>query len=126
MTTRAHTYLSRRRWRSRDAAFVALDQLRTSDSRKCGTRAQRNEIAVSRRERFERLRGLTHFCGLWAKHVRKPLNANKFEERVQRTAACAIISADRSQVLDSKDGEMSEWLKEHAWKTNQATLTKSP
>src|SRR3990172_2452364 len=23
---------------------------------------------------------------------------------------------DRSQTLDSKDGEMSEWLKEHAWK----------
>jgi hypothetical protein len=23
---------------------------------------------------------------------------------------------DRSQVVDSKDGEMSEWLKEHAWK----------
>src|SRR6185503_5640078 len=23
---------------------------------------------------------------------------------------------DRSQVVDSKNGEMSEWLKEHAWK----------
>jgi hypothetical protein len=23
---------------------------------------------------------------------------------------------DGSQVVDSKDGEMSEWLKEHAWK----------
>ena len=27
-----------------------------------------------------------------------------------------IVVADRSQVVDSKDGEMSEWLKEHAWK----------
>jgi hypothetical protein len=23
---------------------------------------------------------------------------------------------DRSQTVDSKDGEMFEWLKEHAWK----------
>jgi hypothetical protein len=28
---------------------------------------------------------------------------------------------DRSQTLDSKDGEMSEWLKEHAWKTISAS-----
>jgi hypothetical protein len=29
---------------------------------------------------------------------------------------CAISDPDRSQVVDFKDGEMSEWLKEHAWK----------
>jgi hypothetical protein len=27
------------------------------------------------------------------------------------------------QVIDSQDGEMSEWLKEHAWKANPARLT---
>src|SRR5437879_2416549 len=29
---------------------------------------------------------------------------------------CAILIAGRSQTVDSKYGEMSEWLKEHAWK----------
>ena len=32
--------------------------------------------------------------------------------------------ADCLQVYDSKDGEMSEWLKEHAWKTIVVTLAK--
>jgi hypothetical protein len=36
---------------------------------------------------------------------------------------CAILIADRSQLVDSKSGEMSEWLKEHAWKANPAALT---
>jgi len=27
-------------------------------------------------------------------------------------------------MIDSKDGEMSEWLKEHAWKANLASITK--
>jgi len=26
-------------------------------------------------------------------------------------------------VIDFKDGEMSEWLKEHAWKAKSVTLT---
>jgi hypothetical protein len=29
----------------------------------------------------------------------------------------------RCKLLTAKRGEMSEWLKEHAWKTNPATLT---
>jgi hypothetical protein len=31
--------------------------------------------------------------------------------------------SDRSQTVDSKSGEMSEWFKEHAWKANRVTLT---
>ena len=30
---------------------------------------------------------------------------------------CDNLLHDRSQVVDSKDGEMSEWLKEHAWES---------
>jgi hypothetical protein len=45
------------------------------------------------------------------------------EENAARLPACAIICFDRSQVLDFKDGEMSEWLKEHAWKPNRASNT---
>ena len=33
---------------------------------------------------------------------------------------CDNVLPDRSQVVDSKDGEMSEWLKEHAWKAKRA------
>jgi hypothetical protein len=47
---------------------------------------------------------------------RKPLKDNAIEEARRKFAACAIIVRNRSQVVDSKDGEMSEWLKEHAWK----------
>jgi hypothetical protein len=35
----------------------------------------------------------------------------------------AIIVVGRSQTVDSKDGEMSEWLKEHAWKAKRARDT---
>jgi len=34
-----------------------------------------------------------------------------------------MVACGRLQVYDSKDGEMSEWLKEHAWKANLATPT---
>jgi hypothetical protein len=53
----------------------------------------------------------------------KLLNTNGIERDVRIAIACAIISDDRSQVLDSKDGEMSEWLKEHAWKAKRARNT---
>lgn len=38
----------------------------------------------------------------------KPLNLKEMAERVGFETACAIISGDRSQVVDFKDGEMSE------------------
>ena len=31
------------------------------------------------------------------------------------------VLPDRSQTVDSKSGEMSEWLKEHAWKAIPAS-----
>jgi hypothetical protein len=34
----------------------------------------------------------------------------------------AVVAARKSLI---PNGEMSEWLKEHAWKTIRATLTKS-
>ena len=46
----------------------------------------------------------------------KPLNRNVIEERPSRRPAYAIIVARPLANVDSKDGEMSEWLKEHAWK----------
>ena len=30
---------------------------------------------------------------------------------------------DHPQAFDSKDGEMAEWLKAHAWKTKRASNT---
>jgi hypothetical protein len=74
---------------SRAVAGIAAE---TDDRRQLHFRDERNlkEIAVSDRET---LRGLTHFCELWSSHVRKPFNANEFEERVQSTPTCAIISA---------------------------------
>ena len=36
---------------------------------------------------------------------------------------CDNQGPDRSQTVDSKDGEMSEWLKEHAWKANPESPT---
>ena len=42
--------------------------------------------------------------------------------RVRATEACAIIvRRPLSQATDSKDGEMSEWFKEHAWKSDLFT-----
>jgi hypothetical protein len=35
----------------------------------------------------------------------------------------AIIVFGRPQTVDSKDGEMSEWFKEHAWKAKRASST---
>ena len=34
-----------------------------------------------------------------------------------------FLAAGMPQVYDSKDGEMSEWFKEHAWKAKRATDT---
>jgi hypothetical protein len=56
----------------------------------------------------------------------KLLNTNGIERDVRIAIACAIISDDRSQVLDSKKGEMSEWLKEHAWKACDLTYAAAP
>ena len=46
----------------------------------------------------------------------KLLNADEIERTARKSTACAIISVGRSQIVDSECGEMSEWLKEHAWK----------
>jgi hypothetical protein len=46
----------------------------------------------------------------------KPLIANVIEESCESRRACAIIFAKPLATIDSKYGEMSEWLKEHAWK----------
>ena len=53
--------------------------------------------------------------------VRGPRRFSKFEPDVSQFYHNS--SNGRPQVYDSKDGEMSEWLKEHAWKTTPATLT---
>ena len=37
---------------------------------------------------------------------------------------CDNLAQSVSQLVDSEDGEMSEWLKEHAWKTIVVTLAK--
>src|SRR5687768_5179200 len=34
----------------------------------------------------------------------------------QSQPTCDNLMSGRSQIVDSKDGEMSEWFKEHAWK----------
>jgi len=52
----------------------------------------------------------------------KPLKTKRDGKGPGESAACAIIFlTGRSQVVDSKYGEMSEWLKEHAWKTIPAS-----
>jgi hypothetical protein len=56
----------------------------------CGKWSHLNEIGVSRRET---LGGLTQFCGPSSPHTHKPLTAKQIEDRFQRNAACAIISA---------------------------------
>jgi hypothetical protein len=48
------------------------------------------------------------------------MNGIELDARI--VTACATIRS-QPQVVDFKDGEMAEWLKEHAWKTNQARLT---
>ena len=47
----------------------------------------------------------------------KLLNRNVIDDSTVDTVdVCNNQVLDRSQTLDFKDGEMSEWLKEHAWK----------
>jgi hypothetical protein len=40
---------------------------------------------------------------------------------VREAQFCDILIATCSQVVDSKHGEMAEWLKAHAWKTIPAS-----
>ena len=47
----------------------------------------------------------------------RPLNAKVIASAPGKGAGvCDKSAAGRSQTVDFKDGEMSEWLKEHAWK----------
>ena len=47
----------------------------------------------------------------------KSLNTSEMAGRcLDLNGVCNNHVPDRSQTVDSKDGEMSEWLKEHAWK----------
>jgi hypothetical protein len=91
---------------------------------------QLNEIAVSRRET---LRGVTRF--LWPRVLcaRKPFDTNKIEGAMseqdgvcdnQFATARKLLILKRPAVSERSEsnGEMSEWFKEHAWKTNRATL----
>jgi hypothetical protein len=55
----------------------------------------------------------------------KLLNYKDDRVRAGKNAGVCDSAAARSQIVDSKDGEMSEWLKEHAWKTNPARLTET-
>jgi hypothetical protein len=49
------------------------------------------------------------------------VNAKDLEAPLGNRRAGAIIQVlDHPQAFDSKDGEMSEWLKEHAWKSISA------
>jgi hypothetical protein len=59
----------------------------------------------------------------------KSLNTDGIELDARMVnSVCDNQWRNRSQVVDSKDGEMSEWLKEHAWKLTpdaRADATKS-
>ena len=56
--------------------------------------------------------------------ARKLLNRIGIEEEYSAAASvCDNQVLDRSQIVESKDGEMSEWLKEHAWKAKRASAT---
>jgi hypothetical protein len=45
------------------------------------------------------------------------LNAHKCRETLEGLTQFGVSPVESQlQVIDSKDGEMSEWLKEHAWK----------
>ena len=50
--------------------------------------------------------------------------ARKLDKGAKVPGVCDSLLPNRSQIVDSKDGEMSEWLKEHAWKTIVVTLAK--
>lgn len=85
-----------------------------------GCDQQLREIAVSD---CGTLRGLTQFWERLSMPRFKPLSAKEIEERLAKASACAIIPPSRSQVIDSKDGEMTEWLKVHAWKVLRRIMT---
>jgi hypothetical protein len=53
--------------------------------------------------------------------LEKPVSNPRHIERCYTIRPFQI--AVGSQVIDSKDGEMSEWLKEHAWKAKWPTVT---
>jgi len=68
---------------------------------------------------------LHRWCGI---HLGPPAvqNAEYKHDRVragENADVCDNLLQTASQIVDFKDGEMSEWLKEHAWKTTPATLT---
>jgi hypothetical protein len=50
----------------------------------------------------------------------KLLIPSLMEERWELKEGLRYTVPGRPQVVDSKDGEMSEWLKEHAWKLTPA------
>jgi hypothetical protein len=63
------------------------------------------------------LTGLTQFIPMRESAAAKALNANEIELDTRIiTGVCDKSVRSSSQVVDSKVGEMSEWLKEHAWK----------
>ena len=73
-----------------------------------------DQIAVSDRKT---LRGLTQFlrrsiwAGLQVAEYKRHRGTVGFEGEF-----CDTVLLAEPQTVDSKDGEMSEWLKEHAWK----------
>ena len=54
--------------------------------------------------------------------ARNSLTAHQISNRNDLKRVCDKLSRT-AQTVDFKYGEMSEWLKEHAWKTTPATLT---
>ena len=68
--------------------------------------------------------GLTQFAATRMLVHRKPLNGKIIEGKAAKgTGVREIIPTRQQQLVDSKDGEMSEWSIEHAWKAIPATLT---
>lgn len=92
----------------------------------CHAQKSPTGVRLARRERIGKLpvtdrgsfRGVTQFAACKSRVRRNPLNLNGIYGRTHATATCAIISRDRRQVVDSKDGEILERSIRHARKTN--------
>jgi hypothetical protein len=109
--------------------FVATDVYVGHDDHLAGPSIQRvrhrvrqqlNEIAVSDRGT---LRRLTQFCGRLSLPRFKAFNANEIENGWDVVGVCDNPCQAARKSLIYKYGEMSEWLKEHAWKLIPVTLS---
>jgi small-conductance mechanosensitive channel len=69
--------------------------------------------------------GLTQFERRRATLARKLQNRNAIDAGpVAAAGVCDNQCGTARKSFDSKDGEMSEWLKEHAWKAKRTSSTK--